>query len=38
MDREYRSMLRSLLEERFLLKTHQETREIDVFGLVLDPH
>ncbi len=29
-------MLRSLLEERFSLKTHNETREIDVYGLTLD--
>ena len=29
-------MLRSLLEERFSLKTHRETREIDVYGLVPD--
>lgn len=35
-DRDYRSMLRALLEERFSLKTHQETREIDVYGLDLD--
>jgi uncharacterized protein (TIGR03435 family) len=35
-DRDYRSMLRSLLEERFSLKTHGETREIDVYGLVVD--
>lgn len=33
-DRDYRAMLRSLLEERFALKTHTETREIDVFALV----
>lgn len=32
-DRNYRAMLRSLLEERFALKTHTETREIDVFAL-----
>ncbi len=35
-DRDYRAMLRSLLEERFSLKTHRETREIDVYGLVQD--
>jgi uncharacterized protein (TIGR03435 family) len=35
-DRDYRSMLRSLLEERFGLKTHQEKREIDVYALVPD--
>lgn len=35
-DRDYRAMLRNLLEERFSLKTHEETREIDVYGLVLD--
>jgi uncharacterized protein (TIGR03435 family) len=32
-DRDYRSMLRGLLEERFALKTHTETREIDVYAL-----
>jgi uncharacterized protein (TIGR03435 family) len=35
-DRDYRVMLRSLLEERFALKTHRETREIDVYALVPD--
>jgi uncharacterized protein (TIGR03435 family) len=35
-DRDYRAMLRNLLEERFSLKTHGETREIDVYGLVPD--
>jgi len=35
-DRDYRAMLRSLLEERFSLKIHKETREIDVYGLVPD--
>ena len=35
-DRDYRAMLRSLLEERFKLKTHREAREIDVYGLVPD--
>ena len=35
-DRDYRAMLRNLLEERFSLKTHRETREIDVYGLVPD--
>src|SRR5579864_5853015 len=35
-DRDYRAMLRGLLEERFSLKTHRETREIDVYGLVPD--
>jgi len=33
-DREYRAMLRNLLEERFTLKTHTETREIDVYTLL----
>ncbi|HEX5227705.1 MAG TPA: TIGR03435 family protein [Bryobacteraceae bacterium] len=32
-DRDYRAMLRSLLEERFGLKTHMETRQIEVFAL-----
>ncbi len=35
-DRDHRAMLRSLLEERFSLKTHKEMREIDVYGLALD--
>lgn len=35
-DHDYRAMLRSLLEERFALKTHTETREIDVYALALD--
>jgi uncharacterized protein (TIGR03435 family) len=33
-DRDFRWMLRSLLEERFALKTHTETREIDVYALL----
>ena len=33
-DREFRAMLRSLLEERFALQTHIETREIDVYALL----
>src|SRR5215469_12432337 len=33
-DREYRAILRNLLEERFALKTHTETREIDVYTLL----
>ena len=32
-DGDYRAMLRSLLEERFALKTHTETREIDIYAL-----
>ena len=36
-DRQVRAMLRRLLEERFALKTHMETRQIDVFALVLAP-
>jgi uncharacterized protein (TIGR03435 family) len=32
---EMRSMTRSLLEDRFALKTHTETRELDVFVIVL---
>jgi uncharacterized protein (TIGR03435 family) len=32
-DRDYRAMLRSLLEDRFALKTHTETRDIDVYAL-----
>lgn len=35
-DREYRAMLRSLLEERFALKTHMETKDIDVYRLMPD--
>jgi uncharacterized protein (TIGR03435 family) len=35
-DRDYRAMLRSLIEERFAAKTHLETREIDVYALVPD--
>lgn len=35
-DRDYRLMLRSLLEDRFALKTHRGTREIDVYALVPD--
>lgn len=35
-DREYRAMLRGLLEERFQLKTHLETRQIDVYALALN--
>lgn len=35
-DREYRLMLRSLLEDRFALKYHNTTREIDVWALVAD--
>jgi len=33
-DREYRAMLRNLLEERFALKTHPETRENGVLALL----
>ena len=33
-DRDYRAMLRSLLEERFALKVHREAREIDVYTLL----
>ena len=32
---QYRTMLRHLLEERFSLRAHQETREVDVYDLVL---
>jgi len=32
--RQFRMMLRTLLEERFALKTHTETQTIDVFALV----
>jgi uncharacterized protein (TIGR03435 family) len=35
-DRDYRAMLRGLLEERFALKPHREMREFDVYGLVPD--
>lgn len=35
-DREYRLMLRGLLEERFALKTHLDTQQIDVYALVPD--
>jgi uncharacterized protein (TIGR03435 family) len=35
-DREYRAMLRNLLEERFALKTHNETRQVNVYALVPD--
>jgi uncharacterized protein (TIGR03435 family) len=35
-DREYRAMLRSLLEERFALRTHNDTRQIDIYAIVLD--
>jgi uncharacterized protein (TIGR03435 family) len=35
-DRDYRSMLRNLLEDRFALKTHAETRDIEPYVLVLD--
>jgi uncharacterized protein (TIGR03435 family) len=35
-DRQFRAMLRKLLEERFAVKTHKETRQIDVYTLVLD--
>ena len=31
---QYRTMLRHLLEERFSLRAHQETREVDVYDLV----
>ena len=33
-DRDYRAMMRSLLEERFALKLHRESRDIDVFALL----
>jgi uncharacterized protein (TIGR03435 family) len=32
--RQFRAMLRTLLEERFALKTHAETQSIDVYALV----
>jgi uncharacterized protein (TIGR03435 family) len=35
-DRDYRSMLRGLIEERFAVRTHIETREIDVYALLPD--
>lgn len=33
-DRDYRAMLRTQLEERFRLRTHHETQQIDVYALV----
>jgi uncharacterized protein (TIGR03435 family) len=33
-DRDYRAMLRGLLEERFELKAHRQSREIDVYALL----
>lgn len=33
---EFRTMLRNLLEDRFALKTHRETQQIDVYALVPD--
>jgi uncharacterized protein (TIGR03435 family) len=33
--RQFRAMLRALLEERFALKTHGETQSIDVYAMVL---
>jgi uncharacterized protein (TIGR03435 family) len=33
-DRDYRAMLRGLLEERFALKLHRDSREIDVYALL----
>ncbi|HEY2381385.1 MAG TPA: TIGR03435 family protein [Terriglobia bacterium] len=35
-DRQFRLMLRKLLEERFAVQTRWETRQIDVYALVLD--
>jgi len=35
-DRDYRTMLRRLIEERFAARTHTETREIDVYALLPD--
>ncbi len=35
LQRQFRTMLRALLEERFALKTHRETQSIDVYALVL---
>jgi uncharacterized protein (TIGR03435 family) len=35
-DRDYRMMLRHLIEERFAARTHTETREIEVYALVPD--
>jgi uncharacterized protein (TIGR03435 family) len=35
-DRQFRIMLRTLLEERFAVRTHMETEQIDVFALLLD--
>jgi uncharacterized protein (TIGR03435 family) len=35
-DRDFRAMLRSLLEERFAVRTHSDTREIDVYALLPD--
>ena len=32
---QHRAMLRHLLEERFSLRAHQETREVDVYDLVI---
>lgn len=34
-DRQFRAMLRTLLEDRFALRTHMETQPIDVYALVL---
>jgi uncharacterized protein (TIGR03435 family) len=33
-DRDYRAMLRGLIEDRFALKVHRESREIDVYTLL----
>jgi uncharacterized protein (TIGR03435 family) len=35
-DHQFRLMLRTLLEDRFGVKTHRETRQIDVFALMVD--